>query len=154
MLRTFLGRIRYRCWQFKQVLFPKIDAELWREALNFLPESWRLYLQRLRPSERAHVLRVYSAVKSDTVLEKNERELLMLLALAHDLGKGETRHSLLSKVAKVIFPVSNAAHCIAGARILRKLKADRQLVRLVLRHHQKDPSDLLLKKFQDYDDRL
>lgn len=154
MSANIWDRIRYRCWQFKQVLFPKIDADLWIEAKNSLPQTWRSHFSRLRLSERAHVLRVYRAVKDATELGEHERKLLLMLALVHDIGKGVTRHSLFFKVAKVFFPVSNAAHCLAGARLLRQLGADRDLVRMVLRHHDMKTENVLLRKFQSFDDRL
>ncbi|GAB4284911.1 MAG: hypothetical protein Kow0029_31620 [Candidatus Rifleibacteriota bacterium] len=149
-----LNRIRYRCWQFKQVLFPKIDMEVWNEALNFLPQEWRKHLIKLRPSERAHVLRVYSAIKKADGISEEERSFLQKLALVHDIGKGVTRHSVFYKVAKVIFPISNAAHCIAGARLLKRLGADRTLVKMVLRHHSINNTNRLLMIFQSYDDNL
>jgi len=153
-LKRLLGRIRYRCWQFKQVLFPRIDPALWQKALMFLPAEYRPYLEKLRPSERAHVLRVFEAVECAENISAEERQFLQLLALTHDLGKGVTRHSLFFKILKVIFPISNAKHCVEGARLLRMLKADRRLIRLVLRHHQNDTEDPVLKKFQSFDDRL
>ncbi|MDN5278097.1 MAG: hypothetical protein PWR01_2062 [Clostridiales bacterium] len=153
-LKNLFKRIGYRCWQFKQVLFPVIDQNLWHEAILALPSDWRPHLKKLRPSERAHVLRVYKAVKEDNSLTEKEKERLLILALVHDIGKGITRHSLWFKIAKVIFPVSNAAHCIEGALLLRRLGADRKLIRLVLRHHSTMQNDELLKKFQGFDDRL
>ena len=154
MKSDFVSRVIYRCWQAKQVLFPKIDASLWKEARNTLPESWRPHLDRLRPSERAHVLRVYDAIKNCNQLSDNERTELILLALVHDLGKGITRHSIVFKALKVIFPISNAAHCIEGAKLLKRLGADKKLIRMVLRHHNENTTNDLLKKFQSYDDRL
>lgn len=154
MFAGILKRIRYRCWQFKQVLFPKIDADLWLEAKNALPKLWQKHFCRLRPSERAHVLRVYAAIKDDSSLAADEKQQLLVLALVHDIGKGVTRHSILFKVVKVIFPVSNAAHCIAGARLLKKLGAERSLIRLVLRHHSTKTENDLLRKFQGFDDSL
>ncbi|MFZ5951582.1 MAG: HD domain-containing protein [Candidatus Rifleibacteriota bacterium] len=153
-LKRLLARIRYRCWQFKQVLFPKIDPALWHKALMFLPVEYRPYLEKLRPSERAHVLRVFEAIERAENLSAEERDFLQLLALTHDLGKGVTRHSLFFKIVKVLFPISNAKHCIEGARLLKRLKADRRLIRLVLRHHQNSPEDPVLRKFQSFDDRL
>lgn len=154
MIEKLLGRICYRCWQFKQVLFPKIDEKILHEALEFAPPCWRPYLMRLRPSEQAHVLRVFAAVKTEPGLSDDERQVMLQLALAHDIGKGVTRHSLFFKIVKVFFPISNAAHCIAGARLLRRLRADPNLIRMVLRHHQLKVSQPLLEKFQKIDDRL
>jgi putative nucleotidyltransferase with HDIG domain len=153
-LQKFFERILYRCWQFKQVLFPIIDQHLWLEALAFIPESWRPHLKRLRRSERAHVLRVFAAIKVEPDLEEADRRKLLLLALAHDIGKGVTRHSIFFKVAKVVFPISNGAHCLAGAKLLRKLGAENWLIRMVLRHHCDAPQNHLLKRFQAVDDRL
>lgn len=153
-LKKLWQRLTYRIWQFKQVLLPKVDVREWHEALLFAPESWRPHLKKLRLSERAHVLRLYSAIKQDDSLLPGERDYLLMLALAHDIGKGVTRHSVFFKVAKVVFPISNAAHCLAGARLLRQLKAEHDLVRMVLRHHQKHPESAILRKFQDFDDRL
>lgn len=153
-LTRLVDRILYRCWQFKQVLFPIIDPELWLEALDFAPANWRPHLKRLRRSERAHVLRVFAAIKVEADLEDVDRQKLLLLALAHDIGKGVTRHSIFFKVAKVIFPISNSAHCLAGAKLLRRLKAEKWLIRMVLRHHCQSPTNPLLKRFQEVDDRL
>lgn len=133
---------------------PKVDKELFNEARNFLPESWREHFDLLRPSERAHVLRVYSAIKNDAAIDEADRPKLLLLALAHDIGKGITRHGILFKVAKAVFPISNKAHCIAGARLLKKLKAPKWLIKMVLRHHSDCKNDRLLCIFQRFDDRL
>lgn len=154
LLQRIWQRVRYRCWQFRQVLLPKIDPQIWHEAMLFAPAAWRPHLKKLRLSERAHVIRLYTAIKQDSSLAEPERESLLRLALAHDIGKGVTRHSIFFKVAKVLFPISNGAHCLAGAKLLRQLKADNELVRRVLRHHRKQPSDMLLQKFQNFDDRL
>lgn len=153
-LKQLIKRIIYRCWQFKQVLFPKIDSDLWAEACEQLPAAWRPHFCRLRPSERAHVLRVYEAVKNDSQLKGPDREKLILLALVHDIGKGITRHGVFFKVAKALLPISNSAHCLAGARLLRKLGAESWLIRLVLRHHSQAVNNSLLAIFQHFDDRL
>ncbi len=136
------------------MLFPKVDPALWKEACEQLPAAWRPHFCRLRPSERAHVLRVYAAVKNDSLLKGEERRKMILLALVHDIGKGITRHGVIFKVAKVLLPIRNSAHCLAGSRLLKKLGAKSWLVRLVLRHHSQAKKNSLLDKFQRLDDRL
>lgn len=150
---NFLKVAMYRIWQFKQTLFPKIDQELWKEARSILPETWRCHFDKLRASERAHVLRVYSMIIQNTSIEDVNREEIILFALVHDIGKGITRHSIFFKVAKVVLPISNRAHCIAGAKLLKHLGADMKLVKRVLRHHDKPPIDSLVEQFQQIDDR-
>jgi predicted HD phosphohydrolase len=136
------------------LLFPKIDPDLWTEACERLPAAWRCHFCRLRPSERAHVLRVYAAVKNDSQLKGEERRKMILLALVHDIGKGVTRHGVVFKVAKVLLPIRNTAHCLAGAQLLKKLGAESWLQRLVLRHHSPADKNSFMARFKRFDDRL
>jgi putative nucleotidyltransferase with HDIG domain len=154
VLSNLFKRIVYRLWQFKQVLFPKYSQEQWFDAVNTMPVDCRQHLNRLRNSEKAHVMRVYNAIKEDQSIGEEERKELLKLALLHDIGKGVTRHTIFFKVAKVILPVKNTAHCIAGAKLLKKLGFEKHLLIMVLRHHEKNPANDLLKKFQTFDDRL
>lgn len=153
-LSNLFKRIHYRIWQFKQVLFPKYSRKQWDDALNTMPSDCRQHLNRLRNSEKAHVMRVYNAIKEDQSISKPERIELLRLALLHDIGKGITRHSVFFKVAKVLLPIKNTSHSIAGAKLLKKLGFEKELVVMVLRHHEKNHANELLKKFQTFDDRL
>lgn len=152
MKPSIITRVFYRIWQFKQVLFARFDENEWRDAVATLPAAWGVQLNQLRPSEKAHTMRVYNAISKDDKLDDDERQQLLRLALLHDIGKGITRHTLLFKVMKVLLPISGAAHCIAGARFLQKAGADRQTVARVLRHHKGIAGDEMLRKFQYYDD--
>lgn len=133
---------------------PQLKAEEWHKALHSLPSPLRQQLNTLKKSEKAHILRVYKAIHNDASLSPQLRDQLETLALLHDIGKSVTRHSIFFKVAKVLLPIANSAHCVAGARFLRVNKVDRDIIRRVLRHHDSDTSDEILKKFQSYDDRL
>lgn len=150
---SWLKRVKYRIWQFKQVLFPRLDSKKWLIALQGLKKPLREQLQRLKKSEKAHVLRVYEAIELDEALDASFKEQLLTLALLHDIGKSITRHTIFFKVAKVFLPFANTKHCVEGARFLKNAGVDRRLVRLVLRHHSFS-NDSLLRKFQEYDDRL
>ena len=153
-LQAFSGRVAYRVRQFFSVLFPRIDQELWREARDRLPPTWRKPFDRLRPSETAHVIRLYKTIKNDTNLGEADREELILLALTHDLGKGVTRPTLFEKVVKALLPIPNRAHPILGARILQRLGATATLIRRVRNHHRPAQKDRLLRIFQTYDNSL
>jgi hypothetical protein len=154
MLSCFIKRVVYRVWQFKQTLFPVVDESLWREALTILPDAWQTEMEKLRDSEKAHTIRVYKAIRKENFPNPETKKELLLLTLVHDIGKGITRHTIFFKVAKVLFPISPRGHCIAGAKLLRRLGADKQLVLRVLKHHEKKVSDPLLKTFQQFDDRF
>ncbi|MGM0598301.1 MAG: HD domain-containing protein [Candidatus Rifleibacteriota bacterium] len=151
---NLFNRILYRIWQFKQVLLPKYSKKQWNDAVKTMPLDCHFHLNRLRRSEKAHVLRVYNAILEDKNISQFEKKTLLKLALLHDIGKGVTRHTIIFKVAKVLFPVKNTAHCIAGAKLLKKLGFEKKIVRMVLRHHEKNPTNDLLKRFQTFDDRL
>ncbi len=153
MLRQLLSRIVYRIWQFKQVLLPELTQRQWHEAVAILDEPLRHQLDRLKKSEKAHVIRVYSDICRTRGLPDDVRKCLLELALLHDIGKTVTRPSLLFKVAKVLFPIANTGHCIEGARLLRRFNQNRQLIRRVLRHHDEISSDPILRMFQQFDDR-
>jgi len=86
-------------------------------------------------------------------LSETDRVELLELALVHDIGKAVTRPTLFFKVAKVLLPLANTEHCVAGAKLLKRLKQNRQLIRRVLRHHDEGSSDRILRLFQAYDDR-
>ena len=143
----------YRVWQFKQVLLPKLQRHEWENATACLSEQVRFELGKLRKSEKAHIMRVWSDIRSDGSLNDSDRAELLELALVHDIGKAVTRPTLFFKVVKVLLPLANTEHCIAGAQLLRRLKQRRQLVRRVLRHHDDNSSDSILRLFQVYDDR-
>jgi len=150
----WLDRIKYRIWQFKQVIFPKLDLLKWNQVLLNLEKPLREKLGELKKSEKAHVLRVYEAIEQDQSLDVSLRVELMKLALLHDIGKSICRHTIFFKVAKVFLPFANTRHCVEGARFLKKSGVDRSIVKRVLRHHSLCPADPLLRKFQEYDDRL
>lgn len=154
MIRRLFARISYRLWQFKQGLLPQLDLRQWQQALVGLPEQLRQQLLILKKSEKAHVLRVYMAIRAETDLPEPLRNELLQLALLHDIGKSIARHGLLFKVLKVIFPVANTQHCVAGALFLKRNKVARVMVRRVLRHHDKNTMDDILRLFQKFDDRL
>ncbi len=153
MLRRLLNRAIYRVWQFKQVLFPELQRNDWENAVSGLAEQVRAELGKLRKSEKAHVMRVWYDIGRDSSINENDRVELLELALVHDIGKAVTRPTLFFKVVKVLLPLANTEHCIAGDRLLKRLKQKRQLVRRVLRHHDETASDRILRLFQAYDDR-
>jgi hypothetical protein len=153
VFRRWLGRVGYRIRQFRSLLWPQVDLELWQEALAVLPVPWRSEVDRLRASEKAHVLRLYRAIKEDPDLPAGERADLLLLALTHDLGKVIERPGLVLRIAKVLLPLPNRAHPLAGAKLLRRLGAPRALVRRVARHHEPPGDDRLLALFQAFDNR-
>jgi len=153
MLRRLFKRVVYRVWQFKQVLFPELQRREWENAISSLSEPIKAELGRLRKSEKAHIMRVWSDINHDGSLPESDRSELLELALVHDIGKAVTRPTLFFKVVKVLLPLANTEHCIAGARLLKRLKQKPQLVRRVLRHHDETSSDRILRLFQNYDDR-
>ena len=153
MLRRLFQRAVYRVWQFKQVMFPELQRHDWENAVLSLSEQVRAELGKLRKSEKAHVMRVWSDISCDSNLSESDRGELLELALVHDIGKAVTRPTLFFKVVKVLLPLANTEHCIAGARLLKRLKQKRQLIRRVLRHHDENSSDRILRLFQAYDDR-
>lgn len=150
---SFLHRVFYRLWQFVQVITAKVNHEQWLNATSKLDPEIRNQLNKLRRPEKAHILRVYSDIKCDLHLSEYEKQNLLELALLHDIGKSITKPTLLYKVAKVIFSVSNTRHCIEGAKFLKKLGKNKKVIIRVLRHHQLNSNDPLIKKFQLYDDR-
>lgn len=153
MLRRLFQRAAYRAWQFKQVLFPELQRNDWENAISGLSDRVRVELGKLRKSEKAHIMRVWSDINRDGSLRESDRVELLELALVHDIGKAVTRPTLFFKVIKVLLPLANTEHCIAGARLLKSLKQDRQLVRRVLRHHDEAASDRIIRLFLVYDDR-
>lgn len=148
----WLRRVAYRIWQFKQTVLPKLDRVAWHEAVSDLPLPVQAHLASLKKSEKAHILRVYRAVKTSRQINDVERLELMQMALLHDIGKAIIRSSVFMKVARVFLPLGRNEHCIAGARLLHRLGFDRSLVNRVLRHHTFDHSDRLLRIFQEIDD--
>jgi len=153
VLRRLFQRAVYRVWQFKQVLLPELQRHDWENAISNLSEPIKAELGRLRKSEKAHVMRVWFDINLDRNLSESDRFELLELALLHDIGKAVTRPTLFFKVVKVLLPLANTEHCIAGARFLNRLKQKPQLVRRVLRHHDETSSDRILRLFQTYDDR-
>lgn len=154
MIRQLWSRITYRLWQFKQVLLPQLDHQQWESAIASLSKPLQSQLQLLKKSEKAHVLRVYQAIKAERGLTESLRDELLQLALLHDIGKSITRHGIIFKVLKVIFPIANTQHCVAGAKFLRRHGVGRGMIDKVLRHHQKNVADPVLRFFQEFDDRL
>lgn len=154
MRENIFNRIAYRLWQFKQVLLPQLDQTEWQQALTDLHSDLAVKLQELKKSEKAHVLRVYMAIKQERALPESLKSELLRLALLHDIGKAVVPHGLVFKVMKVFCPIANTGHCIAGARFLRQKKVDRAIILKVLRHHDENSVDPVLRYFQEFDDRL
>lgn len=154
ILTRFFSRCRYRVQQFWSVFQPRIDEALLSEARNRLPEKWKPHFDRLSPSEKAHVLRLYKHISDDPLVDENDRGALIELALCHDFGKGVTRPMLFERVLKTLLPLPNQSHSIVGARILRRLNAPSRLIRRVRNHHRDPGNDRLLAFFQELDDSL
>lgn len=149
----FAGRVCYRIRQFHSVIAPEFDEPLFEAVLTNIPQKWRCLVRRLRMSEKAHILRLYRAISGDENLADDCRTELIELCIVHDIGKIVTRPSLFYRIMKVLLPLPNRAHGIAGARILKKLGAREKLIRRVRTHHDTDHGDTLLKLFQEFDDR-
>lgn len=149
-----LQRAAYWIWKFWRTLRPQIDEALYTEARSHLPEFWRPALDRMLPPDKAHVLRLYTAITSDVSLTPQDRAALIELALCHDLGKGILRPSLFERVIKVLLPLPNRSHPILGARIVKRLGGRPELVRRIARHHRDPGNDRLLALFQSFDDRV
>ena len=140
----------YRFWQFKQALFSKLDYTEWNQAISVLPSNLQTILNRLKNPEKAHVLRICTAINNSNLKESDKTDMLQL-ALLHDIGKTVTKPNLLTKVLRVILLRTDTAHCIAGAKILRSEKCDKQLILRVLRHHDQTNTDPVLRFFQEFD---
>jgi putative nucleotidyltransferase with HDIG domain len=148
------SRITYRIRQFHGVLFPQYDPDWFSRLTNRLPPTWRSLAERLRPSEKAHVIRLGRAILADPTLTEATREKLMLLALTHDLGKTVTHPGLFERVMKTLLPLPNGSHPRVGAKLLQNLGAPPDLVRRIARHHDPHPQDEILRLFQRFDDSL
>lgn len=154
MIPPILQRAGYWVWKFWRTLRPQIDPALYAEARSHLPKTWRPALDRLLPPDKAHVLRLYSAITADPTLGPEDRAALIELALCHDLGKGIVRPTIFERVAKVLLPLPNRSHPILGARIVKRLGGRSSLVRRVAHHHRPAGDDRLLALFQVFDDRV
>ena len=150
--KNFLERCQYRVNQFRSVLWSVVDEELLACYLKKIPPGWRKYVLKLRPSEKAHVVGLCSAVSGLEGVSEDERAELMTLALVHDIGKTITRPSLLMRITRVLLPMHNISHPVLGARILRRNGAPRKLLRRVAGHHLEPGDDKLLGLFQRLDD--
>ena len=148
----WLRRVAYRLWQFKQTVLPRLNQSEWREAIKGLSPLLCQHLNALQKSEKAHIMRVYRAIREDRRISEEQREELLQLALLHDIGKAIIRAGVVLKVARVFLPIGRNDHCIAGARLLHRNGFDRRLVRRVLLHHRAGHNDMLLQKFQQIDD--
>lgn len=149
-----LGQMAYRCRQFLSVLRPQVDRALVEEAGRRLPENWQKPFFAIPGSTMAHIMRLYRAIRDDAALDESTRSELLILALTHDIGKGITRPTLFERVAKVILPLPNKSHVIAGSLLMKRLGASPELIRRIRRHHEPAGNDGLLALFQTYDDRL
>lgn len=147
-------QITYRLRQFFSVLKPQIDQALVKEASLQLPEAWRTFFLIIPASTMAHIMRLYQAIRDDPALDECSRRELLTLALTHDIGKGVTCPTLFERVMKVLLPLPNKSHVIAGARLMKRLGASSDLVKRIRKHHESPGNDQLLALFQTYDDRL
>lgn len=147
-------QITYRIRQFFSVLRPQVDLALVKEACLQLPETWREVFLTIPASTMAHVMRLYQAIRDDLSLDIDSRRELLTLALTHDIGKAVTRPTLFERVMKVLLPLPNKSHVIAGARLMKRLGASPDLVKRIRKHHEPPGNDRLLALFQAYDDRL
>ncbi|MFZ2956162.1 MAG: HD domain-containing protein [Candidatus Ozemobacteraceae bacterium] len=154
---AFIHRMRraaYWLWKFWRTLHPVIDENRRVETRAHLPELWRPAFDRLLPPDQAHVIRLWKAIKEASELSEPDRAELLLLAVVHDLGKGITRPTIFERVAKALLPLPNSSHPIAGARLLKKWGAPRDLIRRVRFHHEPPGNDRLLALFQSFDDSV
>lgn len=149
----WFDRVCYRTWQFRQSLLAEISVVEWKIAISELSKPLQEQLNRLRKSEKAHTIRVWSEVQKMKTLDCVTRKELMQLALLHDIGKSITKPTLFSKIVKVLFSLSDNQHCIKGALFLKRQKLDKKLVIRILRHHCKNIDDDILCLFQTIDDR-
>lgn len=150
---SIFKRFFYRVWQFYKSVRPDFKEEAWDKALAGTEERFKPYLFQLRKAEKAHVLRILKLIKEDSNLTAEEKKELSEFALIHDIGKSITKPSLIFKVAKVLFNLNGNAHCIAGARLVWRLTANKTLAVKILRHHSKAIAGDFIAKFQCYDDR-
>lgn len=147
-------RIRYRIRQFINAITAKPDPQQWNSLIKGLAQEIQNELEKLKNSEKAHILRLHNSILSDNKLDKKHKSEMLELAILHDIGKASARTTLICKVINVLFSVANHSHSIAGAKFLKKHKQiDRTLIRRVLLHHTNEHNDPVLKKFQQYDDK-
>ncbi|MBF0544741.1 MAG: HD domain-containing protein [Candidatus Riflebacteria bacterium] len=149
-----IDRIKYWLWKFQRTLFPVIDQEMLELVRKKVPLKWLKHFDHLLSPDKAHVLRLYKAISSAKNIDEKKREKLLILSIAHDLGKGITRPGIFSRVIKVILPIPNRSHPILGARLLKRLGAPPELVKRVARHHIPAKKDTFLKLFQSFDDNV
>lgn len=150
-VNNWLSRACYRVWQFYRIVNPKVDPIQYLEIRKKIPLRWRPYLDKLRPSEKSHILRICQSISRADNLTPEEREKLTILAITHDLGKTVTRPQLWERIFKTLFPLPNRGHPTQGAKILRKLGAPARMVSQVARHHDPNRKDRLLRLFQTFD---
>ncbi|MBF0406646.1 MAG: HD domain-containing protein [Candidatus Riflebacteria bacterium] len=154
LLKVKAERIIYWVWKFFRTLFPVIDTDILEQVRKKYPESWLIHFDKMLPPDKAHVLRLFKAISEDRNLTAEIREKLIMLALAHDIGKSIVRQNIFTRVIKVVIPIPNRSHPILGARLLKKLNAPSDIVRRVARHHIPAEKDKFLKLFQYYDDNV
>jgi putative nucleotidyltransferase with HDIG domain len=146
--------LKYRLWQVKQELKPRLCEKAWENATADLSPELKAAVEKHNITEKAHLLRVYEAIAKDSTFEKNCKDLYLKLALVHDIGKTEMRLCLFFKVVKAFFNYDFAKHDIRGAKMLRNLGCSEELASLVENHHNKSTKNEALAKFQYYDNTL
>lgn len=135
-----------RVKQIWRYLFYKFDENCLKEIKEVLyPKEYEIFLG-MQDYDKLHSYLIYSKVKKDSILRKDEK--YMRLALLHDCGKG--RVTLFRRVKKVVF----------GDKILEqhpeiaynKLKNIDLEVAILCRDHHKKMVDENMKRFQKIDD--
>lgn len=138
-----MGRIK----QGLNYLFAKPEADKVEEIKLFLTrEEYKIFID-MDNYDKVHSIGVYEMVKSDKVLNSDEK--YWKLALLHDCGKEKV--SLLIRIKKVLVGDKQLdMHPKLGYEKLKEI--DLQLANLILNHHGLD-GDKKLKRFQEIDDK-
>ncbi len=146
--------LKYRLWQVKQELRPKLCLKAWEDAIQTLTPELKAVVEKHNITEKAHLLRLFEAITKDMTFDGSNKDLYLKLALVHDIGKTEMRLSLFFKVLKAVFNFDFAKHDKRGANLLRNLGCSEELAFLTENHHNKNTKNKALAKFQYYDNTL
>lgn len=141
-----LVRIKQGC----RVLFPKMSPSDHEWVNAQLKVSWQqtLFFQMHLYDQQHSVKIARSIVKN----ESSPSEMLILLALFHDVGKSP-QLTLIDRGLYSLFRISRKEISKHPQRGYEKVVAyDEALAKLILIHHQKTDSDVM-KQFQYYDEK-
>ena len=76
--------LKYRLWQVKQELRPKLCLKAWEDAIQTLTPELKAVVEKHNITEKAHLLRLFEAITKDMTFDGSNKDLYLKFSLLKD----------------------------------------------------------------------